>query len=138
VDDDPVVDLNDALVVFLYVDDLARSADFYGQTLGLPLVLDQGLCRLYQVSAGPRGGGFLGVCQSGDRPTTPDGVIVTLVRDDVDDYCDGLVAKGVRLEQPPRYNERFGIHHAFLRDPDGHLVEVQRFDDTGWHRPIDG
>lgn len=123
---------NDALVVFLYVDDLERSAAFYGEALGLPLVLDQGACRLYRVAAT----GFLGVCGSGDRPTTPDGLIVTLVRDDVDAYCQELVARGVVLEQAPQHNERFGIHHAFLRDPDGHLIEVQRFDDQTWDQPI--
>lgn len=124
---------NDALVVFLYVDDLERSARFYGEQLGLPLVLDQGQCRLYRVADG----GAIGVCQSGNRPTTPDGVIVTLVRDDVDDYCRQLVERGVELEQPPTHNERFGIHHAFLRDPDGHLIEVQRFDDPDWAEPLD-
>lgn len=124
---------HDALVVFLYVDDLERSSRFYGQALGLPLVLDQGSCRLYQVATN----GFLGVCASGDRPTTPDGLIVTLVRDDVDGYCDELLAKGVALEEAPRHNERFGIHHAFLRDPDGHLIEVQRFDDPAWNQPLE-
>lgn len=123
---------NDGLVVFLYVDDLARSAAFYGEALGLPLVLDQGSCRLYRVASG----GFVGVCGSGDRPTTPDGLIVTLVRDDVEAYCQELVARGVVLEQPPRHDERFGIHHAFLRDPDGHLIEIQRFDDTAWSEPL--
>ncbi len=124
---------NDALIVFLSVDDLDRSAAFYGEVLGLPLVLDQGACRLYRVAEG----GFVGVCGGGDRPTTPEGLIVTLVRDDVDRYCDELVARGVVLERPPQHNERFGIHHAFLRDPDGHLVEIQRFDDPGWDRPVD-
>lgn len=125
-------EIADALVVFLYVDDLERSAAFYGEALGLPLVLDQGSCRLYRVAPG----GFVGVCGSGDRPTTSNGLIVTLVRDDVDAYCAQLVSRGVELEQPPTHNERFGIHHAFLRDPDGHLIEVQRFDDTAWSEPI--
>lgn len=123
---------NDAIVVFLYVDDLDRSADFYGDVLGLPLVLDQGPCRLYRVAAG----GYVGICGSGDRPTTPDGLIVTLVRDDVDRYCEELVARGVTLEKPPSHNERFGIYQAFLRDPDGHLIEIQRFDDPDWAEPI--
>lgn len=137
-DDDTVGDRgglpNDALVVFIYVDDLERSASFYGDDLGLPLVLDQGHCRLYRVAER----GFVGVCASSDRPTTPDGLILTLVRNDVDRYCEELEAKGVIFEQPARHNERFGIHHAFLRDPDGHLIEIQRFDDPEWDQPIDG
>ena len=124
---------HDALVVFLSVDDLDRSSRFYGDQLGLPLTLDQGPCRIYRVAAG----GYLAICGAGDRPTTPEGVIVTLVRDDVDHYCQELEARGVELEQQPRHNERFAIHHAFLRDPDGHLIEVQRFDDREWGQPID-
>ena len=34
--------------------------------------------------------------------------------------------------RPPAHNPRFGIYHLFLRDPDGHLVEIQRFDDADW------
>ena len=123
---------NDALVTFVYVEDLDRSAGFYGETLGLSLVLVQAHCRLYRVTTG----GFIGICQSGDRPTTPEGLVITLVRDDVDEFCASLAAKGVEFEQPPTQNERFAIYNAFLRDPDGHLVEVQRFDDEDWHEPL--
>ena len=49
----------DQQVTFLYTRDLAASAHFYAEVLGLPLVLDQGLCRIYRVS----GDAFLGVCQ---------------------------------------------------------------------------
>jgi catechol 2,3-dioxygenase-like lactoylglutathione lyase family enzyme len=54
------------------------------------------------------------------------------VRDDVDAYCEELTGRGVELEKPPTANERFSIYHAFLRDPDGYLIEVQRFDDPRW------
>jgi catechol 2,3-dioxygenase-like lactoylglutathione lyase family enzyme len=124
--------VNDALVVFIYVEDLDRSSAFYGDALGLPMVLEQAHCRIYQASAT----GFVGVCRSGDRPTTPAGVIVTLVRDDVDEFCDRLIAAGIELEQAPAPSERFAIYHAFLRDPDGYLVEIQRFDDPVWAEPI--
>lgn len=125
--------MNDALVVFIYVDDLERSSAFYGDSLGLQLVLEQAHCRIYRVAEGA----FVGICQSEDRPTTPEGVIITLVRDDVDEFCGRLVGKGIELEQEPAANERFAIYHAFLRDPDGYLVEIQRFDDPGWAQPVD-
>lgn len=124
--------MNDALVLFIYVEDLERSSTFYGDSLELPLVLEQAHCRIYKVSAGA----FVGICQSGDRPTTPEGVIVTLVRDDVDAFCERLIERGIELEQAPAHNERFAIYHAFLRDPDGYLVEIQRFDDRGWAEPL--
>ena len=46
-------------VTFLYTPDLATTARFYEQILGLELVLDQGVCRIYRVSRD----GFVGFCQ---------------------------------------------------------------------------
>ena len=123
--------MHDALVTFLNVSDLDRADNFYRVQLGLDLVTDQGACRIYRVAAG----GYLGVC-SHAGPAAPEGVIVTLVRDDVEGYCAAIAERGVAFEKPPTHNERFGITHAFLRDPDGHLVEVQRFDDPGWNQPV--
>lgn len=40
----------DQQVTFLYVSNLDSSTDFYGGTLSLPMVLDQGGCRIFQVS----------------------------------------------------------------------------------------
>ena len=120
--------MNDAFITFIYVDDLEASHDFYADKLGLELVLTQAHCRIYRVT----NGGFLGICESGDRPTTPAGVIITLVRDDVDAYCARLADAGVVFDKEPEHNERFAIYHAFVRDPDGYLVEVQRFDDADW------
>ena len=37
----------DQQVAFLYVKDLEKSTRFYGETLALQLVLDQGLARIY-------------------------------------------------------------------------------------------
>lgn len=123
--------MTDALISFVSVADLDRSDHFYRHTLGLTLVTDQTVCRVYRASAS----GYIGVCAQ-DRPITPGGLILTLVRDDVEAYCAHLASTGVAFEQPPRHNERFGITHAFLRDPDGYLVEIQRFDDPHWSEPV--
>lgn len=114
-------------ITFLSVEDLERSDRFYSGTLGLPLVLDQGSCRIFRVA----GGAYLGVCE---RPgeAAPQGTILTLVSDEVDRWHDRLAALGVAVEQAPRVSDRYGIYHAFYRDPDGHLVEIQRFLDPGW------
>ncbi|MDH3295460.1 MAG: VOC family protein [Acidimicrobiia bacterium] len=124
--------MNDALITFLYVGDLDRSDRFYRGILGLPLVSEQQVCRIYRVTVG----GYLGLCTH-RPPTPPDTVIVTLVRDDVEAYCASLAAVGVEFETGPSHNERFAITHAFLRDPDGNLIEIQRFDDPNWAEPVD-
>ena len=120
----------DQQVTFLYTRDLDATARFYEETMGLPLVLDQGTCRIYRVSAD----GFLGFCQRAEASEQPAGIIVTLVTEDVDGWHARLVARGVQFEQPPALNPRFNIYHCFLRDPNGYLLEIQSFRDAAWPR----
>jgi catechol 2,3-dioxygenase-like lactoylglutathione lyase family enzyme len=112
----------DSQITFLFVDDLERSAAFYGEVLGLELARDQGACRIYRVAEHA----YLGVCDHG--APDPGGIIVTLVADDVDAWARRVAAAGHDVEGPSA-NERFGLRHCFVRDPDGHLVEIQRFDE---------
>ena len=112
----------DAQITFLHVADLSRSAAFYGGVLGLQLVRDQGACHIYRVT----GRSYLGLCDH--HPAEPGGTIVTLVTDDVDIWAARIEAAGFSVEGPAA-NERFALYHCFVRDPDGHLVEIQRFDE---------
>lgn len=118
----------DQQVTFLYTRNIGPSAEFYGETLGLPLVLDQGGCRIYRVSRHA----FVGICEREDAPTDPKGVIVTLVSNDVDGWYERLRAKGVSFEKTPALNPTYNIYHCFLRDPNGYLLEIQRFLDPTW------
>ena len=113
-------------ISFFHTQDLEATTTFYEQ-LGLPLKLDQGLCRIFQVS----NDGFIGFCTH-QKPASPEGVIITLVTSKVEEVCAQLKAQGVVFEKGPQSNEKFHITHAFLRDPNGYLVEIQRFDDPRW------
>jgi catechol 2,3-dioxygenase-like lactoylglutathione lyase family enzyme len=117
----------DQQVTFLSVSDLERSTVFYTETLRLSPVLAQEDCRIFAVS----NTAFVGVCL---RPEAvdPTGVIVTLVTDDVDRWHDRLVAAGVACEKAPTLNERYNIYQALYRDPDGYLIEIQRFLEPEW------
>ena len=112
----------DSQVTFVFVSDLARTATFYGETLGLEMVRDQGACLIYHVA----GGAYVGFCDH--RPPDPGGLIITLVSDDVDGWAERLRDAGHEVEGP-HANDRFELYHLFVPDPDGHLVEIQRFDE---------
>jgi catechol 2,3-dioxygenase-like lactoylglutathione lyase family enzyme len=118
----------DQQVTFLYTRDLAKTAVFYEEILELPLVLDQGSCRIYRVS----GDGFLGFCQREEAPEEPVGVIFTLVTAEVDAWHCFLSDKGIAFEKPPALNPDYNIYHCFLRDPNGYLLEIQQFLDPAW------
>ncbi len=115
-------------VTFLYTRDLAATARFYEEIVGLKLVLDQGDCRIYAVSRG----GYLGFCQREETPEQPTGVIITLVTPKVDEWHQSLTGQGVVFEQPPAFNSQYNIYHCFVRDPNGYLIEIQRFLDPSW------
>lgn len=119
----------DAQVTFCYTDDLDRTAEFYERVLELPLVLDQGQCRIY----GTGTTGYLGFCRRAEAPR-PDGIILTLVTEDVDGWYERLAARGVAVEKPPAADPDFGIYHFFFRDTNGYRLEIQRFDDPRWPR----
>ena len=52
----------DQQITFLYTRDLEVTAHFYQVVLGLSLVLDQGTCRIYQVTSDA----YLGICARDD------------------------------------------------------------------------
>ena len=129
----------DQQVTFLYVKDLERSERFYGKVLGLELVLNQGLARIYRVDSG---NAFLGICLSSEvqqAPTSdraPLGVIVTFVTNDIDCAYSALLNKGVAFEKAPALNATYKIYNCFFRDPDGYLLEIQRFLSADWPRSL--
>lgn len=125
----------DAQITFIYTANRAATQEFYEERLALPLACDQGDCRIYRL----RPGAYLGVChREAEDLQAPDpqrrGVIITWVTADVDGWVARLERRGVRFESAPRHSARFGIYHAFFRDPNGYLLEIQRFDDPAWDR----
>ena len=119
-------------VTFLYTRDLAQTARFYEDVLGLPMVLDQGSCRIY--AAAPNA--FLGFCEREDAPQPPQGIIFTFVTDDVDGWHTHLSAQNVTITKAPTFYEYYNIYHLFALDPNGYALEFQRFLDPSWPAPL--
>ena len=120
-------------ITFVYTADLAASARFYGEQLGLPLVVNQGSCCIYRVNASA----YIGICTSENAPTREEilakrQLILTWVVTDVRACYEELRARGVTFESAPQTHTGFGIEHCFLRDPNGYLLEIQRFLDSDW------
>jgi len=113
---------------FLYTRDLAATAHFYEDVMGLQLALDQGDCRIYRIAESA----FLGFCERENAPQHPDGVILTIISEEVDRWHLHLRDHGVAFEKEPTFNPDYQIYHCFLRDPNGYLIEIQRFDDPAW------
>lgn len=119
----------DSIVTFCYTRDIRETHLFYNGLLQLPMVLDQGRCRIYRVSPG----GFIGFCEK-EKPDPNDTVMITLVTDDVDLWFEKLKAAGHHVIKSPSMNPEFRIYHCFVKDPSGYTVEIQRFEDPRWKR----
>ena len=113
-----------AQITFFFTEDLELSHRFYSTGFGFTMVLDQGSCRIYRSCQGA----YVGFCTREGAPS-PQGVIFTMVTEEVDKWVERLVEFGAELETEPRYSDTYRIYHSFLRDPNGYRLEIQRFED---------
>jgi catechol 2,3-dioxygenase-like lactoylglutathione lyase family enzyme len=113
----------DQQITFIYTENLKTSTQFYEETMGLELWLDQGSCRIYKVA----GDSYLGICQRNDTAKQHSDIILTIVTKDVDQWHTHLQNCGVDIEKAPENNLKYNIYHFFLHDPDGYLIEIQCF-----------
>ncbi len=112
----------DQQITFLYTKDLKATSQFYEEYLGLELVLDQGECRIVKV----RDCSYIGYCER-CVPEEKTGLILTLVTENVDEWYKRLSDFGVEFEKAPAFSPQYNIYHCFFRDPNGYLLEIQRF-----------
>ena len=123
----------DQLVTFIFPEDLTTSINFYEAILGLELVQDQGDCRIYRVS----GDAFLGVCRCRPgRSSRTRSVVITFVTAEVDEWHEYLKGKGVAILAPPAETPSHRIYNFYAHDPQGHVLEFQRFLDPTWPSPV--
>lgn len=117
-------------ITFIYVQELETSRKFYEELVGFRLILDQGGCRVVETA----GGGYLGYCTRVNKPQSRDGIILTLVTSQVDEWYLYFVDKGINIPEPPKVNPNYNIYHFFLKDPDGYILEFQQFLDPNWNK----
>jgi catechol 2,3-dioxygenase-like lactoylglutathione lyase family enzyme len=111
--------------VLLYVGDVEAALGFYAGRLGFAVV-ESGLPAYARVLI-PDGEATIGLHRLSSHPTPPwnEGVRLYLEVDNLDSVCADLAARGVEFEQAPA-DMPWGWRHAYLRDPDGHLLSLYR------------
>jgi len=115
-----------AQITLLYFRNVEKAYHFYEEVLCLTLRIDQGYGRIYQVS----GNALLGVMdekrgflQSGSGKS----VMISLITDEVDEWYERLQEKGVKLLSKPLTKEEIGIRSFLFEDPEGYILEIQKF-----------
>lgn len=113
-------------ITFFYYDDLAPIATFYQEVLGLELVLDQGVAKIYRLGTQS----YFGIVdgQRGHlKAQSRSAVLLTLVDEDVSGWHQRLTALGVPGLSPILRGTY--CEHFFFEDPAGYAIEIQRFHD---------
>ena len=98
---------------------LAASTDFYGDVLGLRPVMDHGW--IVTLADPQRPGAQISLMtHDATAPVVPEASIQV---DDVDACYEAAVALGAQIVHPLT-DEPWGVRRFFVRDPDGHVVNV--------------
>lgn len=115
---------SDLLITFIYYKDLDKGIDFYENTLGFTLAIDQGWCKIYQIS----GSGYLGIVDEdkGMQNWHKDKTVQICIRvPDVMawyDYCRSLALDNL---SDLFISEELKIKAFVFDDPEGYQVEFQ-------------
>jgi len=113
-------------ITFLYYKDFTEAKDFFENILNLEIIDNQGDAIIYRIAKGA----FIGIvdekkghCKAQDISA----VLITLVTDNVKDWYEYLLSRGVKMETPIQKPENFPVECFFFKGPGGYEFEVQKF-----------
>ncbi|MDH7786475.1 catechol 2,3-dioxygenase-like lactoylglutathione lyase family enzyme [Ochrobactrum sp. 19YEA23] len=107
------------IVTNIATDDVAAAKRFYGDVLGLDVVMDHGWIVTYAADAQARVQ-IAFATEGGSGTPVPD---LSIEVDDVDATLERCVAAGFAFEYGPA-DEEWGVRRFFVRDPYGRLVNI--------------
>jgi catechol 2,3-dioxygenase-like lactoylglutathione lyase family enzyme len=107
------------IVPNLEVADRTAAGRFYADLLGLSVVMDQGWITTVAEAAQPLNQLSLLTHDA----TGPVVAAVSIEVDDVDAAYQRALDQGVQIDYPLT-DEPWGVRRFFLRDPDGHVINV--------------
>ena len=116
----------EGMITFLYYKDLAKVAQFYEDVLGLKLVIDQGFAKIYQV-AGQAHIGLVDETRGYHRSNPIKPVEITLLVPDVDAWYKCIRSLGIETLTEPTNISSVNVRAFLLQDPEGYVVEIQKF-----------
>lgn len=116
----------DATLVFLYYEDPERAQDFYAEVLGLELVVEQAFTHIYQISPTS----FVGLVDEErgmHRASEAKAVTLSFITDEVDEWYEYLVSRGVPMRGPVRDSANHPTRNFVAYDPEGYFLEFETF-----------
>ena len=112
----------DKMIVYCRVDEFEQCEEFAEQVLQLKLWKKKEHCNIYLLNEQIG----LAYCRAGSEDTCSEGILISWVTDQVDDwYCKFNDHKFAITE--PKKNEKYNIYHFFGSDPAGNTFELMKF-----------
>ncbi|HAE42626.1 MAG TPA: glyoxalase [Clostridiales bacterium] len=113
----------ESIITFFQCLSLETVHRFYHDCLGLELLKDQGVCRIYKTLSGA-----VGFCTHLER-TSSSNIICFVLKDrqTVDEYYEKVRDFGIEILTKPTEKEEFAIYQFFANDMEGNKVEFQCF-----------
>ena len=117
-------DPNTLGITFFYYRDLPAAMAFYEDVLGLPLVIDQGFCKIYRI-AGTAHVGLVDETKGMNKWNAEKPVQLCIRVPDVDAWYGYAKAQGVDGLSELFVNDAIGIRAFVFDDPEGYQIEIQ-------------
>ena len=114
----------DKLITFLYYKDLGAAMRFYEDVLGFSVAIDQGWCKIYNISLD----GYVGLVDEarGSHKANPIKPVQICLRvPDVDAWHAYLKQYDVEGLTTPRSVDELKIRVFVFYDPEGYQIEIQ-------------
>ncbi len=115
---------NELAIMFLYYRDLATAMKFYEDFLGLPLVIDQGWCKIYQICLGAHVG-LVDETRGMNKWAAIKPVQLCIRVPNVDDWYAYAQTKEVNSLSQLFENDEISIRAFVFNDPEGYQIEIQ-------------
>lgn len=115
---------SDLMITFIYYKDLQKGIDFYQHTLGLTLAIDQGWCKIFQVS----NSGYLGIVDEkrGMQNWHAEKTVQICLRvPEVLPWYEFCQRMSLPNLSKLSTNEALKIKAFVFEDPEGYQIEIQ-------------
>ena len=123
------MDVPYAAITFLTYEKIEDGDRFYEDTLGFPLVEDQGWAKVYRICPGA----YVGLVSARGKPIEQPvgaGALLSITVDDVDAWYERLEdVPEIEILNEPSMVPGIPVYSFFFKDPGGYRVEIQAFTD---------
>ena len=115
---------NQLAITFFYYRDLPAAMRFYEEILGLPLAIDQGWCKIYELCPGAHVG-LVDETRGMNKWAEIKPVQLCIRVPQVHDWFAYAQAKGLDNLSELSVNDDIGIRAFVFTDPEGYQIEFQ-------------